>query len=62
MCRGRGRERESETEREKKNFIVVFWAGHMFHLNHELVNKSIWIYTPVQGDIYANNFPLFTCL
>lgn len=48
--------------KRKKNFNVVFWAEHMFHLNHELVNKSIWIYTLVQGDIYANNFPLYTCL
>lgn len=54
-----GQEKVREWKRRKK-FLLVFWAEHMFHLNHELVNKSIWIYTLVPGDIYANNFPLYT--
>lgn len=54
-----GQEKVREWKRRKK-FLLVFWAEHMFHLNHELVNKSISKYTLVQGDIYANNFPLYT--
>lgn len=54
-----GQEKVREGKRRKK-FLLVFWAEHMFHLNHELVNKSISKYTLVQGDIYANNFPLYT--
>lgn len=54
-----GQEKVREGKRRKK-FLLVFWAEHMFHLNHELVNKSISIYTLVPGDIYANNFPLYT--